>query len=418
MGAQANIDISRAEVPTSKWSSISKVVDPTHDKLSGEGSVDYITRLRHLLHEIGHRYEPPPPQDEEFDNIFHEWMLTVVRPVLGWNDEKLAALEDQGSRVVIRAYPHADREMKLIISKLTALAIVIDDSLEDEQMYEQITMFSHNLYVGQPQPANTILPLYEECIRELSAIYGVDPVLRGLGVPPWIAFVDASSLEKRISTVDEALRASPWDTGYQRLSECQRQRGDTTNELSSMKLDRQATLTCKLCSSPYFLRQKTAIGEAYAAAIFKAYRTQELPLTRYIKAIPDANFTIEIMNDLLSFHKEELEGEKINLIQLLTQSIRSDRSTTGGSEWDSNDTFNLLCNQVRDAFERVDSLLRLHEFDTDASKEFIAGDDADRAMDYEIARQWRGWRDGYISWHLESSRYKLDFLRPTKFHEQ
>jgi hypothetical protein len=37
-------------------------------------------------------------------------------------------------------------------------------------------------------------------------------------------------------------------------------------------------------------------------------------------------------------------------------------------------------------------------------------DDLDEA-DVQIAMQWRGWRDGYISWHLECRRYRLDFLK-------
>jgi hypothetical protein len=34
-------------------------------------------------------------------------------------------------------------------------------------------------------------------------------------------------------------------------------------------------------------------------------------------------------------------------------------------------------------------------------------------LDLGIAKQWRAWRDGYISWHLECRRYKLDFLMGT-----
>ncbi|TFK47415.1 terpenoid synthase [Heliocybe sulcata] len=405
MGSSHNVEISRAAVPTSKVSSTYEYSTDIRD--SGH-SIHYVTRLQQLLREIGYRYEPSPPPDEEFDRIMHEWMVNVVQPVLPWNEKKLAALEDQGSQVIVRSYPYASREMKLIMSKLSVLAIAIDDSLGDEEMYKDITMFSHNMYVGKPQPANTILPLYEECLRELSAFYGADPVLRGMGVAPWIAFVDASSLEKRMVTIDEQLRASRFDAGYQRLAEGQHQGCKIDGQLSAMKIDKEAV------NFPYFLRQKTAIGEAYAAAIFKAHRTQELPLTRYITAVPDINFTIEIMNDLLSFHKEEMEGETINLIQLLTQSIRSDASVTGSSEWNSNDTFDLLCSHVKDAHARIDTLLRSDEFDEVA----VEGEDADRKIDWEIARQWRGWRDGYISWHLETSRYKLDFLRPCELHGQ
>jgi hypothetical protein len=44
--------------------------------------------------------------------------------------------------------------------------------------------------------------------------------------------------------------------------------------------------------SPHYLRQKTGLGEAWGVAIFKANRGQKLPLTKYIKALPDIMFFI------------------------------------------------------------------------------------------------------------------------------
>ena len=52
--------------------------------------------------------------------------------------------------------------------------------------------------------------------------------------------------------------------------------------------------------SPHYLRCKTGVSEAYAAAIFKANKDQELPLTRYIKALPDMTFFIVSCFEALS----------------------------------------------------------------------------------------------------------------------
>jgi hypothetical protein len=128
------------------------------------------------------------------------------------------------------------------------------------------------------------------------------------------------------------------------------------------------------------------------------------------------------MNDLLSFHKEQLAGETTNLIHLRTQALRDalDHAPGAGSgrsgEWTLTDTFNVLCDEVRDATQRIDSLLRLEECEERERNGEYDGDPDD--MDMAIARQWRGWRDGYISWHLESQRYKLDFIRPTQFYDR
>jgi hypothetical protein len=128
------------------------------------------------------------------------------------------------------------------------------------------------------------------------------------------------------------------------------------------------------------------------------------------------------MNDLLSFHKEQLAGETTNLIHLRTQALRDalDHAPGTGSgpsgEWTLTDTFNILCDEVRDATQRIDSLLRLEECEERERNGQYLGDADD--MDMAIAKQWRGWRDGYISWHLESQRYKLDFMRPTQFYDR
>jgi hypothetical protein len=120
------------------------------------------------------------------------------------------------------------------------------------------------------------------------------------------------------------------------------------------------------------------------------------------------------MNDLLSFHKEELDGENYNLVHLRTQSLRSVNAGKGSGpngEWTTTDTIQLLCREVREATWRVDSLLQPENEMGDHSR--LGLTDAD--VDIAIAKQWRGFRDGYISWHFECQRYQLDFLRHDKF---
>jgi len=43
--------------------------------------------------------------------------------------------------------------------------------------------------------------------------------------------------------------------------------------------------------------------------------------------------------------------------------------------------------------------------------------DVEADMDITIAKQWRAFRDGYISWYPESHS-KLHFLRPQKFYRR
>ncbi|KAF7343863.1 Terpenoid synthase [Mycena sanguinolenta] len=115
--------------------------------------------------------------------------------------------------------------------------------------------------------------------------------------------------------------------------------------------------------SPPYLRLKSGVAEAYAAGIFKATESQSLPLQKYIKAIPDLAFYINVINDILSFHKEEIAGETYNLIHLRTRSLSSSGvpGTGPNGEWTPYDTLRLLCDEVIEATHRIDGLLRLDE---------------------------------------------------------
>lgn len=143
-------------------------------------------------------------------------MHHVLGPMTSWTTAKLNALEDSSSTIFERAYPFADSEMKFVLAKLTAIAIFLDDSLDDEETYDDIGNFAHRVYLGEAQPTG-VLTLYHQGIQELSKMHEGDPVFRGLAVAPWITFIDACMLEKRLLTFDSKLRVSPRDLGYQRL---------------------------------------------------------------------------------------------------------------------------------------------------------------------------------------------------------
>lgn len=122
----------------------------------------------------------------------------------------------------------------------------------------------------------------------------------------------------------------------------------------------------------------------------------------------------------MSFYKEQLAGETINMISLQHRSwsvVRGeDGSGTGPTgEWTLMDTFGCLCDEMRDATLRVDKQLRLDICERIERGELFCADVGLEMEDVEIARQWRGYRHGFISWHLETPRYKMDFLKLTAY---
>ncbi|PPQ78320.1 hypothetical protein CVT25_011691 [Psilocybe cyanescens] len=63
---------------------------------------------------------------------------------------------------------------------------------------------------------------------------------------------------------------------------------------------------------PYFLRRKTGISAAFAFAIFP--KELNIDMSVYIQAIEDTVLFIDIFNDVLSFYKEYLSGERNNYV--------------------------------------------------------------------------------------------------------
>ncbi|KAF8193219.1 hypothetical protein K438DRAFT_2132881 [Mycena galopus ATCC 62051] len=317
---------------------------------------EFSTCIQRLLSDIGYRHEPFPLYDADYWVPFHGWMLNTLGPTSSWGPRKLAELEHAAGGIIERAYPYMSTPLKLLFAKLTAIAILIDDSIEDADVHHHLVQFSARLFRGEVQQ-NALLALYHANIRELSEMYGDDSVLRGLATVPWINYIDACLMEKEIFSADTALR-----------SNC---------EYHSLRRARHPHHFH--FPSPHYLRSKSGIAEAYAAGVFKATKEQSLPLTRYVKVIPDLTFYIVIRG----------RGEE--------------------GEWTAYDTLRLLCDEIREATYRIDGLLRLDECERKLRGE--AGLSDIDETDIEIAMQWRGWRDGYISWHLECRRYRLGFLK-------
>jgi hypothetical protein len=185
-------------------------------------ATNYVVHLQQqLLQQLGYRYTPPTPPNSDFLDALHKWFVTRLGPCTTWSRDKLDALEHVAFTIVERCYPYADVETKIVLGVLTALVTFMDDSIDDKEMYDQMASFAHRLYLGEPQPPGPLL-LYHEAMKELSSLNAGDAVLEGLAVTPWITFVEACLLEKRLLTEDAGLRASPFDMGYERLLKSRR----------------------------------------------------------------------------------------------------------------------------------------------------------------------------------------------------
>lgn len=123
---------------------------------------------------------------------------------------------------------------------------------------------------------------------------------------------------------------------------------------------------------PYFLRSKTGVAQAYAMMIFPL--SARLSLLEYIQAAPSISFWIDITNDILSFHKEELAQEVGNYVHL------------------------------RAAVERKAPAQIHRDLVQEALK---ASANIESTLSGNALNAWLTFKTGYITFHVTQDRYKL-----------
>ncbi|KAF8993302.1 isoprenoid synthase domain-containing protein [Cyathus striatus] len=148
------------------------------------------------------------------------------------------------------------------------------------------------------------------------------------------------------------------------------------NFISSLFIDHE-TKDMKLgdhaIQYPSFSRRLSGIAETYAIFAFPP----EMPASDFMQAIPDICDVTNYGNDIMSFYKEELQGEELNYISLFGK-------TRGLEKLDS---LKLVTDHTASAHERILILL-----------------DGDAYACYNAYCQ------GYVGFHALCRRYKLDQL--------
>ncbi|KAF7790953.1 hypothetical protein EIP86_001912 [Pleurotus ostreatoroseus] len=261
-----------------------------------------------------------------------ESMVKRVREtVYEWNFDHDTETKKREERVVTSvhlgamSYGHTSIDVQCHIALYSYLLLVLDD-LEIPTL--ALDEFSSRLCAGMPQ-LHPVLTALNENLSRMSDYY-----------PPY------TSQSILIST-------------FQFINACAFER--TT---SSMALHPDAVMF------PGYKRIRSGVGEAY---IFFAWDKFRFPdITVYVQIVPDMTLFISYVNDIFSFYKEELVGEKYNYIH--------DLSTVTGK-----DTASVLINVAQGVAEV-----------TRRSRAMLAGDA--RLVLEEFIR-------GYILFHLMTPRY-------------
>ncbi|KIJ55730.1 hypothetical protein M422DRAFT_152137, partial [Sphaerobolus stellatus SS14] len=125
---------------------------------------------------------------------------------------------------------------------------------------------------------------------------------------------------------------------------------------------------------PWYLREATGVATPFAT--FGFTKSQGFQAMDFIQALPDMEYWLNLSNDLLSFYKEELQGETRNYVH--TRSQNENKSP-------------------------IEVLSEIKE-ELVASRNTIY---AALAHNSEALAIWKAAEQGYIHWHLTQDRYNL-----------
>ncbi|VDC01473.1 unnamed protein product [Peniophora sp. CBMAI 1063] len=230
------------------------------------------------------------------------------------------------------SYPAHNFDLKVLISICIAVAIWIDnvaDSLLDE-----LSEFQRRFYSRLPQ-LHPILDRFAENLLKLYDHYEAHAA--NAMILSMCVFMDANCLEMRALSQHETAKrgAELW---------------------------------------PYYLRSQSGIATFLSFACFPA---QDHPdHMRYIQAIPEMLVFSDHINDVISFYKEEMDGEQHNYIQMMSRI----------SGFEPLDVLRDTSQKAVSTAKRADAILA----------------DSPAAL-----KAFKEYERGFIRYHLESARYRL-----------
>ncbi|KUI59049.1 Trichodiene synthase [Cytospora mali] len=125
---------------------------------------------------------------------------------------------------------------------------------------------------------------------------------------------------------------------------------------------------------PRYFREKEGIAEAYAYFTFPKAKYPDLSM--FLEAIPDMSRVINMVNDILSFYKEEMAGVQKNYI----------RQRAGYEDREVTAVLKSVAKECIEACKRIENVLEGRE---------------------PYKKAWLSHLHGYLHMHRATARYKL-----------
>lgn len=343
------------------------------------------------------------PKDVAFRRDLRAWGYSRLAKATPDNAH-LDRLIDSTAIAMEHFYPSACHQAKMCMGAATGALIWADDVI-DKGGLEQLQHFSQRYLRGLPQPQGLCAAL-ADAIRDCDTFYGSkNPRGGSFSVMGSLVGVDGFCEEARLV---QQLPGQFTSHGAR----------DQRTKWSAEKL-------------PYYIRNRAGLSDFYMAPIFKPSHDVEVPADLWISGIPDLQRFILLANDLFSFSKETLALENFNYFSLLTRTRRQAGRTShfdfNGGLWTVRDTLYEAVGQLLSCVTALDSLFI--SFSESLSEDFTAAqsqagvnglEETDQALKMNrekvenarvAAEQWREFRQGYIAFHINCPRYRLNSMR-------
>ncbi|KAK7464254.1 hypothetical protein VKT23_006418 [Stygiomarasmius scandens] len=123
-----------------------------------------------------------------------------------------------------------------------------------------------------------------------------------------------------------------------------------------------------------FYRNMSGATDAFSFFMFPS-----VPMSDYIQAMPDLAIVLNYTNDILSFYKEEVQGDEVNCVTLLAN----------GRKISKLDAVNVLIDDCVKAHQNIVRIL---------------------APSKEASEVYHKWMQGYFGFHVYAERYRLNEL--------
>ncbi|TFK39593.1 Trichodiene synthase-domain-containing protein [Crucibulum laeve] len=290
--------------------------------------------IQNIISTFLSRCEIPYPTtiftDAEFERACWKQAMQRAYPM-----HELGPYMAVGTTIATQSYSHLpNEEAKIYIALYTAFVSCLDDSCQDEKGVQRIREFCERFSQNRPQE-DELLDSFAYLLRD--AFRHWNPVIANIILTGSLNFFIALVLD--------------YETRTQKID----------------PLAREYTA---------LIRRMAGISDAYGMFIFPA----EIPVEAHIQAFSEMGEFTNYANDILSFYKEECDGESSNHVSAVAMLHGLPKTAA----------LELLTEETAAAHKRALQILKPHPEAYDAYEKYS---------------------HGYIRFHVASHRYRLHELK-------